>query len=106
MMVAMQRAGVLHIDETSFKPNGKITWMWIFLDPLTGNFLFVLRPRRGREVLREVLPGFKDVIVCDGRRSYNGWPRQRCWAHIVREARYLREAHPGSAAARGILERP
>ena len=53
----------------------------------------------------EVLPEFKGVIVCDGWRSYNGWRRQRCWAHIVREARYLRDAHPGSAAARDILER-
>ena len=105
MILAMQRAGVLHIDETSFKLNGKLIWVWIFLDPLTGNALFVLRPSRGRDVLEAVLPGFKGVIVCDGWRSYNGWRRQRCWAHILREARYLLRAHPDSAAARDILER-
>ena len=105
LIAAMQRAGVLHIDETSFKLNGKIIWVWIFLDPATGSALFVLRPSRGRDVLREVLPEFKGVIVCDGRGSYNGWQRQRCWAHIVREARYLHETHPRSAAARDILER-
>ena len=105
MILAMQRAGVLHIDETSFKLNGELVWVWIFLDPLTGNSLFVVRPSRGRDVLRDVLPGFRGVIVCDGWRSYNGWRRQRCWAHILREARYLLRAHPDSAAARDILER-
>ena len=105
MILVMQRAGVLHIDETSFKLNGELVWVWIFLDPLTGNSLFVVRPSRGRDVLRDVLPGFKGVIVCDGWRSYNGWRRQRCWAHILREARYLLRAHPDSAAARDILER-
>ena len=66
LIAAMQRAGVLHIDETSFKLNGKIIWVWIFFDLLTGGALFVLRPRRGRDVLHEVLPEFNGVIVCYG----------------------------------------
>ena len=39
-----------------------------------------------------------------GKRSYDGWRRQRCWAHILREARYLLREHPDSAAARGLRE--
>lgn len=97
-------ARVLHIDETSFRLNGKTVWVWIFLDPDTGSTLYVLRPSRGREVLREVLRGFRGVIVCDGWKSYLGWKLQRCWAHILREARYLLERHPRSAAARRMLE--
>lgn len=96
---------MLHIDETSFKLNGKTVWVWIFLDPLTGNALFVIRPSRGRDVLEEVLPEFDGVIVCDGWKTYSWWRRQRCWAHIPREVRYLLAAHPHSEAARAILEK-
>ena len=64
----------------------------------------MLKTRLVRPALRRTVDR-KGVIVRDGRRSCDGWRRQRCRAHIVREARYLREAHPGSAAARNILER-
>lgn len=101
MIPAMQRAGVPRIDETSFRLDGKLVWARIFPDPLTGSSLFVVRPSRGRDVPR----GFKGVIVCYGQRSYHGWRRQRCRAHILREARYLLRAHPDSTAARGIPER-
>ena len=105
ILAVLLNAHVLHIDETSFKVNGKIVWVWIFLDPVTESALYVLRPSRGRDVLKEVLAGFKGTIVCDGWRPYRAWRIQRCWAHIIREARYLTEAHPRSAAARDIHER-
>ena len=101
----LMHARALHVDETSFKINGKNAWVWIFLDPQTGNALFVLRRSRGRDVLDEVLAGFKGVIVCDGWKPYNGWRRQRCWAHILREARYLLAARPHSRAAHAILKK-
>ena len=66
VVLALQCAGVPHIDEISFKPNGKAVWVWIFLDLLTGKALFVIRTSRGRDVLEDVLPGFGGVIVCDG----------------------------------------
>ena len=49
-------ARVLHVDETSLSLNGKLVWVWIFFDPETGNTLFVIRPSRGGNVLREVIP--------------------------------------------------
>ena len=105
VLAVLVAASVLHVDETSFRLNGKIVWVWIFLDPATGVVMYVLRPSRGRDVLNEVLPGFRGTIVCDGWQPYRQWKIQRCWAHILREIRYLCEAHPHSEAARDIYER-
>ena len=105
ILAVLVAADVLHIDETSFRLNGRTVWVWIFLDPVTEAVLYVLRPSRGRDVLQEVLPGFKGVIVCDGWKPYRAWDVQRCWAHILREARYLVQAHPRSRAARDVLAR-
>ena len=69
-----------------------------------GAVLYVLRPGMGRDVLREVLPEFEGVIVCDGWKPYRVRSIQRCWAHILREALHLVPAHPRSRAARDMLE--
>ena len=98
-------ASVRHVDETSFRLNGRTIWVWIFLDPATEAVLYVLRLSKGRGVLREVLPGFRGVIVYNGRKPYRAWYVQRCWAHILRETRYLVQSRPRSRVARGMLER-
>lgn len=105
ILAVLIAARVLHVDETSFRLNGKTVWVWIFLDPATKAVLYVLRPSRGRDVLNEVLPRFRGTIVCDGWTPYQQWKRQRCWAHIMREIRYLHEAHPRSEVARDTYER-
>ena len=47
----------------------------------------VIRPSRGKNVLREIFGG--DICgadVADGWRAYNLIPvLQRCWAHLIRE---------------------
>ena len=56
--------------------------------------LIVVRKSRGKRVLEEILgEGFDGVIVCDGWRAYPSYTGriQRCWAHLLREAKYLAE---------------
>jgi hypothetical protein len=56
--------------------------------------LTVIRKSRGKKVLSEILgPNFKGILVCDGWKSYSNYTSriQRCWAHLLREARYLTE---------------
>jgi len=55
--------------------------------------------------LREVLgEDFKGILVCDGWKSYSNFTSriQRCWAHLLREAKYhaerIEEAKPLSEA--------
>ena len=95
-------ARVLHVDETSLSLNGKLVWVWIFFDPETGNTLFVIRPSRGGDVLREVIPEWDGTIVSDGWSPYKKYRVQRCWAHILR-IRHLAHRNPDCQEAQDAL---
>ena len=96
-------ARVLHVDETSLSLNGKLVWVWIFFDPETGNTLFVIRPSRGGDVLREVIPEWDGTIVSDGWSPYKKYRVQRCWAHILREIKHLARKNPDCQEAQDAL---
>ncbi len=63
----------------------------IHLISTTEEALFVLRPRRGEGVVREILgEGFEGkVVVWDWWKAYpyGRWFLQRCWAHLLRVAK-------------------
>ena len=96
-------ARVLHVDETSLSLNGKLVWVWIFFDPETGNTLFVIRPSRGGNVLREVIPEWDGTLISDGWGPYKKYRVQRCWAHILREIRHLARRNPDCQEAQDAL---
>ena len=49
---------------------------------------------RGAPVLDHIAPYYSKPITCDGYVVYKSFKtRQRCMAHIIREARFLKEAH-------------
>ena len=83
----IQRADVVHVDETGHKLAGEQIWIWTFrTDQHT---LYAVRESRGSAVPEEVLgEDFDGTIVCDGWTAYPAFSRnlQRCWAHILREA--------------------
>lgn len=90
----IRESKVVYIDETSIRVNGTKYWIWGFTTE--HDTLVVIRHSRGKNVLKEVLgKGFRGTIVCDGHRSYSNYTRrlQRCWAHILREARFVAEKH-------------
>lgn len=84
----IRSAPVVYVDETGARVDGRRIWIWVFAT-LTDT-LIVIRRSRGKRVLGK---DFRGVIVCDGWRSYPGFTDliQRCWAHLLREARYLAE---------------
>ena len=88
----IRASGVVYVDETSFRVDGKKHWIWAFTTET--DTLIVVRKSRGKRVLEEVLgKGFKGVVVCDGWSSYRGFTDliQRCWSHLLREADHLAE---------------
>ncbi len=84
-------APILYVDETSFRVGGVNYWLWAFTTPT--ETLAVIRSSRGKKVLREILNDFAGIIVCDGWKTYSNFTNrlQRCWAHLLREAKYVAE---------------
>ena len=101
----IRKARILHIDETSIHLNGHNVWVWILYDPLTGNALYVIRDNRGAKVLRETLGDWDGIIVCDGWTAYGRYRVQRCWSHIIREAKDFWKHNPDHPGARDVLKR-
>jgi len=101
----IRQALVVYADETSFHVGGERWWLWTF--STTEDALFVLRPSRGEDVVREVLgDGFVGkVVVCDGWKAYPhaGWILQRCWAHLLRVAKVGAEESPKAKELYGAL---
>ena len=88
----IRESEVVYIDETCIRVNGDKYWIWGFTTET--DTLVVIRHSRGKNVLKEVLGRkFKGIIVCDGYRSYSSFSKnlQRCWAHILREAKFVAE---------------
>lgn len=88
----IRNSKITYVDETSIKVNGKNYWVWIFVTP--SDTFIVIRKSRGKKVLLEILTRkYKGTIVCDGWKSYSNFTSniQRCWAHMLRELKYLAE---------------
>jgi len=97
---------VVYIDETSIRVSGARYWIWGFTTEK--ETLVVIRHSRGKNVLKEVLgKKFNGIIVCDGYRSYSNFTGnlQRCWAHILREARFVAEKEQEAEALCNGLHR-
>ncbi len=84
----IQHADVVHIDETGIKRDGDQAWLWTFRTE--DHTLYAVRESRGSDVPAEVLgEDFTGTVICDGWTAYPAFSShlQRCWAHILREAK-------------------
>jgi transposase len=87
----IRKAPWMHVDETSFRVDGRNWWTWIFRSP-AGDVLVVIRPSRGKNVVDEILgPEWNKPLIVDGWKAYDGRPQQRCWAHLLRYVDQNRE---------------
>jgi transposase len=86
----------LHVDESGHKENGKLGWTWCFRGKKFT--LFHIDKSRGSAVLEDILgKEYAGVLSSDFYSAYRKYLRlslvrpQYCWAHLVREVRYLAE---------------
>ena len=83
-----------HIDETSWRINGKNNWLWIFINKEIA--LFVVRKKRSSKVPIEILGDQEGKTIIDDRFSaytelakVSGCEQQICWAHLLRNSKDL-----------------
>lgn len=89
---------VLHLDETGWREDGVNGYVWTASTPTER--LFVHGSRAGTMVDAIVGDAARGVLCCDGYAAYDHYPgrKQRCWAHVLRDLRDLRVAHPDAWA--------
>ena len=110
---AIPRQEQLGSDETSIKDNGKKHWIWCITAATFS--VFHIAATRSREVLEKLVgPEFAgylnfDYFSANCSFAWNYWIKaQYCWAHLIRDIRFLAEKHPDKktkAWAEQLLDR-
>ena len=93
-MERIRGSPVVHADETGWREDGHNGYVWTFSTPTQRYFL---RRGRGKAVVDEVLgEEFAGVLVSDFYAAYHHYdgPKQRCWAHLLRDVHDLRVLYP------------
>ena len=88
---------VVQADETGWREDGHNGYVWTFSTPTQRYFL---RRGRGKTVVDEVLGDeLAGVLVSDFYAAYHHYdgPKQRCWAHLLRDIHDLVALHPKDA---------
>jgi transposase len=86
----------LHSDETGGKENGKRRWTWCWR--ALRFTVFHIDPSRSSDVLKQILgEDFAGKLSCDFFSAYQKYSSlykvrlQLCWAHLIREVKYISE---------------
>ena len=87
---------VVHADETSWRENGQNGYAWLLATPEGERYVEYHHSRAGAVAKALLGEDFHGVLVSDFYGGYNDTPggrHQRCWVHLLRDARALRDAH-------------
>lgn len=98
---ALRASRYVHGDETGWRQDGQNGYLWSFSTPDLR--YFVREQSRGHAVAEAVLgTGFGGVLISDFYGGYNFYLglHQRCWVHLLRDVRHLKQAYP----TEGVLE--
>jgi len=106
VLSAIRKSRWVHGDETGWKIAGIGQWLWNWANDRWA--LYQIRRGRGRKEAREVLGGnYQRTQISDFLSAYDktGLSRQRCWIHLFRETRNIRDPTPEERAASRELKR-
>jgi transposase len=90
----LRASRVVYADETEMPVDGERWWLWTFTSEQ--QTIYVIRKRRNSKVPLEILgKQYTGIVTSDGHTVYRkiGSAQQRCWAHIIRESKALKEEH-------------
>ncbi len=76
---------LLHVDETEVKLQTGKGYVWVFTN--LEEVVYMYRPTREGEFLRELLRNFHGVLVSDFYAAYDALecPQQKCLIHLIRD---------------------
>ena len=88
------KAGILYADETGWRMEGQLWWLWCFAT--SDSTFYLLDESRGHEALDKFfIEEFDGILVTDFWAAYDiiGRIKQKCWPHLLRD---LKEVDKGS----------
>ena len=96
LIEAVQQSGLVFADETGWKENGRLVWLWVLK---TATVTLYLIGRRSWDVIADLMEHFAGWLMSDGYGQYRNYSKRlRCLAHLIRKARGLEEScHPEAA---------
>jgi transposase len=96
---------VNHVDETPWKKNGKLNWLWVMANSVVA--FFMVHTNRSKVAFAALIGGWDGILVSDGYRLYQNWVngRQSCLAHLIRRAKGLAERKEPELAKCGAWAR-
>lgn len=94
IVIKIRKTLVKHIDETSWRINGKNHWLWLFINKEAA--LYIVRKHRSSKVPIKILGNQEGKIIVNDRfEAYNKLAektsclQQICWAHLLRNSKDL-----------------
>jgi transposase len=89
----VRRQGVNHVDETGWKEQGRLSWLWVNATEQVTTF--EVAARRDAATARTVIGEAKGGIITTDRYLGYSWlataRRQVCWAHLKRDFQAIAE---------------
>jgi predicted RecB family nuclease len=76
---------LLHVDETEVKLQTGKGYVWVFTN--LEEVVYMYRPTREGEFLRELLKSFQGILISDFYSAYDALPcpQQKCLIHLIRD---------------------
>jgi transposase len=106
ILKALRKSPFVHGDETGWKIAGRGHWLWNFVNQKWA--VYQIYRGRGRKEAKEVMtPDYQGVVVSDFLTAYDqlGKRLQRCWVHLFRVFKRIRDPSPEEKLAYQKLKR-
>ncbi|HBI44060.1 MAG TPA: IS66 family transposase [Planctomycetales bacterium] len=85
ILQAILKSECVHVDETKINIEGVDHYVWVFTDGK--HVVFRMTETREADIVREILAGYKGVLVSDFYPGYDAIPcrQQKCLVHLIRD---------------------
>ncbi len=96
----LQKATLVYVDETPWKESGQPLWLWVIS---TATLCLYFIGNRSQEILLNVFEKrFVGWLMSDGYTVYRRFQKRlRCWAHLLRKTKGLKQSLNREARAFG-----